>query len=107
MSETTTTPRASPFQRTRTRADPPGASNPSGSNRLTSSSRNCGGIPRDVAINYAFKMGREPDDDREHVEQGDPPAGRREALDQALVREATITSSVWGWVTMRAASAST
>lgn len=26
---------------------------------------NCGGIPRDVAINYAFKMGREPDDDRD------------------------------------------
>lgn len=26
---------------------------------------NCGGIPRDVAKNYAFKMGREPDDDRD------------------------------------------
>jgi Histidine kinase-, DNA gyrase B-, and HSP90-like ATPase len=26
---------------------------------------NCGGIPRDVAINYAFKMGREPDDHRD------------------------------------------
>jgi hypothetical protein len=26
---------------------------------------NCGGIPRDVAIKYAFKMGREPDDDRD------------------------------------------
>jgi hypothetical protein len=26
---------------------------------------NCGGIPRDVAVNYAFKMGREPDDDRD------------------------------------------
>lgn len=26
---------------------------------------NCGGIPRDVAINYAFKMGREPDDVRD------------------------------------------
>lgn len=26
---------------------------------------NCGGIPRDVAINYAFKMGREHDDDRD------------------------------------------
>lgn len=26
---------------------------------------NCGGIPRDVARNYAFKMGREPDDDRD------------------------------------------
>lgn len=25
----------------------------------------CGGIPRDVAINYAFKMGREPDDNRD------------------------------------------
>lgn len=25
----------------------------------------CGGIPRDVAKNYAFKMGREPDDDRD------------------------------------------
>lgn len=25
----------------------------------------CGGIPRDVAINYAFKMGREHDDDRD------------------------------------------
>jgi len=26
---------------------------------------NCGGIPREVAINYAFKMGREQDDDRD------------------------------------------
>jgi len=26
---------------------------------------NCGGIPRDVAKNYAFKMGRETDDDRD------------------------------------------
>jgi hypothetical protein len=26
---------------------------------------NCGGIPLDVAINYAFKMGRESDDDRD------------------------------------------
>ncbi len=26
---------------------------------------NCGGIPRIVAKNYAFKMGREPDDDRD------------------------------------------
>lgn len=26
---------------------------------------NCGGIPRDVAINYAFKMGRDSDDDRD------------------------------------------
>ena len=26
---------------------------------------NCGGIPRDVARNYAFKMGRDPDDDRD------------------------------------------
>lgn len=26
---------------------------------------NCGGIPRDVAKNYAFKMGRDPDDDRD------------------------------------------
>jgi hypothetical protein len=26
---------------------------------------NCGGIPRDVAKNYAFKMGREPDDERD------------------------------------------
>ncbi len=26
---------------------------------------NCGGIPRDVAKNYAFKMGREPNDDRD------------------------------------------
>ncbi len=26
---------------------------------------NCGGIPRNVARNYAFKMGREPDDDRD------------------------------------------
>src|SRR6266540_776622 len=25
----------------------------------------CGGIPREVAIKYAFKMGREPDDDRD------------------------------------------
>lgn len=25
----------------------------------------CGGIPRDVAINYAFKMGRDPDDQRD------------------------------------------
>lgn len=27
---------------------------------------NCGGIPRDVAKNYAFKMGREPDDKRDN-----------------------------------------
>jgi hypothetical protein len=26
---------------------------------------NCGGIPRDIAKNYAFKMGREPDDGRD------------------------------------------
>jgi hypothetical protein len=26
---------------------------------------NCGGIPRDIAKNYAFKMGREPDDTRD------------------------------------------
>jgi hypothetical protein len=26
---------------------------------------NCGGIPRDIAKNYAFKMGRDPDDDRD------------------------------------------
>lgn len=26
---------------------------------------NCGGIPREVARNYAFKMGREPDDNRD------------------------------------------
>jgi len=26
---------------------------------------NCGGIPREVARDYAFKMGREPDDDRD------------------------------------------
>lgn len=26
---------------------------------------NCGGIPREVAKNYAFKMGREPNDDRD------------------------------------------
>ena len=26
---------------------------------------NCGGIPRDIAINYAFKMGRDSDDDRD------------------------------------------
>lgn len=26
---------------------------------------NCGGIPRDIAKDYAFKMGREPDDDRD------------------------------------------
>ena len=26
---------------------------------------NCGGIPRDVAKNYAFKLGREPDDNRD------------------------------------------
>ena len=26
---------------------------------------NCGGIPRDIAKNYAFKMGREPDDERD------------------------------------------
>ncbi len=27
---------------------------------------NCGGIPREVAKNYAFKMGREPDDERDN-----------------------------------------
>lgn len=26
---------------------------------------NCGGIPREIAIKYAFKMGRDPDDDRD------------------------------------------
>lgn len=26
---------------------------------------NCGGIPREIAKNYAFKMGREPDDSRD------------------------------------------
>ena len=26
---------------------------------------NCGGIPREVAKNYAFKMGRDTDDDRD------------------------------------------
>ena len=26
---------------------------------------NCGGIPRETAKNYAFKMGREPDDERD------------------------------------------
>ncbi|NQU64621.1 MAG: ATP-binding protein [SAR324 cluster bacterium] len=26
---------------------------------------NCGGIPREIAKNYAFKMGRDPDDDRD------------------------------------------
>ena len=30
---------------------------------------NCGGIPRDVARNYAFKMGREPDDERDSDEE--------------------------------------
>lgn len=30
---------------------------------------NCGGIPRDVAKNYAFKMGREPDDDRDSANE--------------------------------------
>lgn len=30
---------------------------------------NCGGIPREVAKNYAFKMGREPDDSRDSDEE--------------------------------------
>lgn len=30
---------------------------------------NCGGIPREVAKNYAFKMGREPDDDRDSTRE--------------------------------------
>ena len=30
---------------------------------------NCGGIPRDVAKNYAFKMGREPDDERDSANE--------------------------------------
>lgn len=30
---------------------------------------NCGGIPRDVARNYAFKMGREPDDARDSEDE--------------------------------------
>jgi hypothetical protein len=30
---------------------------------------NCGGIPRDVAKNYAFKMGRETDDDRDSKDE--------------------------------------
>lgn len=29
----------------------------------------CGGIPREVAVNYAFKMGRDPDDDRDADEE--------------------------------------
>ena len=29
----------------------------------------CGGIPREVAKNYAFKMGREPDDDRDSANE--------------------------------------
>lgn len=33
--------------------------------KLFSIEDNCGGIPRNVARNYAFKMGREPDDDRD------------------------------------------
>lgn len=35
------------------------------SDELFSIQDNCGGIPRDVARNYAFKMGRETDDDRD------------------------------------------
>src|SRR5690606_35968149 len=30
---------------------------------------NCGGIPRDIARNYAFKMGREPDDERDSEDE--------------------------------------
>lgn len=30
---------------------------------------NCGGIPRDVAKNYAFKMGRDPDDERDSANE--------------------------------------
>src|SRR5690606_30685702 len=32
-------------------------------------SDNCGGIPREVAKNYAFKMGRDQDDDRDSEEE--------------------------------------
>lgn len=35
------------------------------SEELFSIEDNCGGIPREVAKNYAFKMGRAPDDDRD------------------------------------------
>lgn len=34
-------------------------------NKLFSIEDNCGGIPREIAKNYAFKMGREPDDERD------------------------------------------
>ncbi len=36
----------------------------------------CGGIPRDVAINYAFKMGRDPDDERAEGHQHQRQNGR-------------------------------
>ena len=39
------------------------------SNELFTIEDNCGGIPREIAKNYAFKMGREPDDDRDSANE--------------------------------------
>lgn len=78
---------------------------------------NCGGIPRNVAKNYAFKMGREPDDDRDSDTQtiGMYGVGMKRAIfkmgREALVRtrhgddtfEVRITST-WlddkGWASL-------
>ena len=52
---------------------------------------NCGGIPRDVAKNYAFKMGREPDDYRDSETEtiGMYGVGMKRAIFK-MGREATV-----------------
>lgn len=52
---------------------------------------NCGGIPREVAKNYAFKMGREPDDDRDSDNEtiGMYGVGMKRAIFK-MGREATV-----------------
>jgi len=52
---------------------------------------NCGGIPREVAKNYAFKMGREPDDNRDAENEtiGMYGVGMKRAIFK-MGREATV-----------------
>jgi hypothetical protein len=54
---------------------------------------NCGGIPRDVAVNYAFKMGRDPDDkrDAQHETIGMYGVGMKRAIFK-MGSTATVTT---------------
>ncbi|MFZ4436844.1 MAG: ATP-binding protein [Syntrophales bacterium] len=54
---------------------------------------NCGGIPRDIAQKYAFKMGREPDDDRDSENEtiGMYGVGMKRAIFK-MGRDATVLS---------------